>query len=136
MTSSTIISTTSTLWTFMFAVCAKAERFSALAFGGVVLTIAGSLLTGLHDQLSGEGGSGGGSGGGGEEVAGTVWGDFLSLFSAVMYGVYSTTLRVLCPDDEFISMPLMFGYLGVFTSLLFLPVLLYLVGTGQLQGER
>jgi solute carrier family 35 protein F5 len=142
ITSSTIISTTSTLWTFCFAVCAKAERFSTMAVVGVLMTMAGSLLTGLHDQLSSGSGEASAAnataapddGGGGGEVVGSVWGDVLSLFSAMMYGVYSTTLRVLCPDDEFISMPLMFGYLGVCTSVLLFPILAYLLATGELQG--
>ena len=137
ITSSTIISTTSTLWTFCFAVCAKAERFSAMAMVGILMTMAGSLLTGLHDELTVESDNAGvnetvsGEDGG---IKGSIWGDILSLFSAMMYGVYSTTLRVLCPDDEFISMPLMFGYLGVCTSLFFFPIFAYLLVTGELQG--
>lgn len=137
ITSSTIISTTSTLWTFCFAVCAKAERFSAMAMVGILMTMAGSLLTGLHDELtvgSDEAGANETAFSEDGRIKGSVWGDVLSLFSAMMYGVYSTTLRVLCPDDEFISMPLMFGYLGVCTSLFFFPIFAYLLVTGELQG--
>lgn len=144
ITSSTIISTTSTLWTFCFAVCAKAEQFSAVAVVGVLMTMAGSLLTGLHDQLSGgdsaemnitaAAATAGARGGDSKEIEGSVWGDALSLFSAMMYGVYSTTLRVMCPDDEFISMPLMFGYLGACTSVFFSPILVYLLASGELAG--
>ena len=103
--------------------------------------MAGSLLTGLHDQLGGgaeeppdEPLNATAAAGGDDGIVGSVWGDCLSLFSAMMYGVYSTTLRVMCPDDEFISMPLMFGYLGLCTSLVFLPVFGYLMVSGQLQG--
>ena len=138
ITSSTIISTTSTLWTFCFAVCAKAERFSAMAMLGISMTMAGSLLTGLHDELTNGGGAAGmnatSSGEDDDRIKGSVWGDALSLFSAMMYGAYSTTLRVLCPDDEFISMPLMFGYLGACTSLFFFPIFAFLFATGELQG--
>jgi solute carrier family 35 protein F5 len=62
-------------------------------------------------------------------VEDTVWGDFLALLSAVMYGVYCTALRVMSPSDDVVSMPLMFGYMGLFNGVIFLPVLLYLVAT-------
>ena len=52
ITSSTIISTTSTLWTFLFAVCTRAERGSALALAGVILTMAGALMSGLHPSAT------------------------------------------------------------------------------------
>jgi solute carrier family 35 protein F5 len=50
------------------------------------------------------------------------------------YGVYTTVLRLLCPEDERIAMPLMFGYLGVATSLLFAPGLLWAWRAGQLSN--
>jgi len=43
------------------------------------------------------------------------------------YGVYTTAMRVLVPDDRVISFQLAFGYLGLFNAVALLPVLLLLI---------
>eukprot|EP01051_Picozoa_sp_SAG22_P021812 SAG22_NODE_4970_length_1120_cov_0.674829_2_plen_87_part_00 len=45
-----------------------------------------------------------------------------------MYGLYTTALRLLCVDDRRVSMPLVFGYMGLCNGLLLLPGLLALWG--------
>jgi solute carrier family 35, member F5 len=57
----------------------------------------------------------------------TFWGDALCLFSAIMYGVYTTAMKLMAPEDAKISFQLMFGYLGLFNALMLLPVLLILL---------
>jgi drug/metabolite transporter (DMT)-like permease len=75
-----------------------AAVWQALSIAGVLLTMAGSLLTGLHDQIlspSHNGmGAGDGSGAAGEgDVQHSVWGDAVSLFSAMMCALQSHALR-------------------------------------------
>jgi drug/metabolite transporter (DMT)-like permease len=42
-----------------------------------------------------------------------MWGDLLTLFSAVMYGLYTTLIRKNIPDEDSVSVSLFFGYMGV-----------------------
>ena len=59
----------------------------------------------------------------------TLGGDVICLFAAVMYGVYTTALRVLVPDDSSVSFQLLFGYIGLLSLLLLLPPTLLLLAT-------
>lgn len=43
------------------------------------------------------------------------------------YGVYTTALRVLVPDDSVMSFQLLFGYIGLFNAAALLPVLIILI---------
>lgn len=64
-------------------------------------------------------------------IENTPFGIFLCLFSAVMYGVYTTEIRKFIPeDDPKFSMTLFFGFLGLCNSILLLPVILALHFTG------
>jgi len=118
VTSNTIISTTSSLWTFLFSTCRGLERFAWVKMGGLLLSMGGTILVGLADRN--EGGSD------------TLGGDVLCLFAAVMYGVYTTALRVLVPDDSSVSFQLLFGYIGLLSLLLLLPPTLLLLATHTL----
>ena len=56
ITSSTILASTGSLFTFMFAVVSGDESFTCATFLGVVLGVSGSILTGLSDINGGGGG--------------------------------------------------------------------------------
>lgn len=60
----------------------------------------------------------------------TLIGNMLSLFSAFMYGVYSTFLKKRIPDETGISMPMFFGFVGLFNFLLLWPLFFVLHFTG------
>ena len=49
ITSSTVLASTGSLFTFIFAVCTKDEKFTCLKLAGVLLGVMGSLFTALHD---------------------------------------------------------------------------------------
>ena len=49
ITSSTVLASTGSLFTFIFAVCTKDEKFTCLKLVGVLLGVMGSLFTALHD---------------------------------------------------------------------------------------
>mmetsp|Transcript_25982 Transcript_25982/g.35749 ORF Transcript_25982/g.35749 Transcript_25982/m.35749 type:complete len:177 (-) Transcript_25982:399-929(-) len=53
-------------------------------------------------------------------------GDLLGLASAVLYSIYTVTIRVQIPKDEEVAMPLVFGYIGLFSSTLLLPAVVAL----------
>lgn len=45
--------------------------------------------------------------------------------------MYTTMIRKLMPDEDAVSMPRFFGYLGLFNSILLLPLVLVLNATGS-----
>lgn len=115
VTSSTIVSSTSTVFTFLLSVCALREPFRWLKLAGVVLCMAGNMTTILNDS----------DGGDGEDAATDhVFGDLVALFAAFMYGVYTTAIRKLIPDDESVSISLFFGFIGVINFVVLLPIVL------------
>eukprot|EP00808_Paulinella_micropora_P010126 g65303.t1 len=116
VTSNTILSVTSGLFTFMFGVLTKTEPFSMLKLLGVFSCIGGTVAVALDDK----------------EVGGTdrLEGDLICLLGAFLYGAYVTLLNYKLPSDDVVRMPLFFGYLGLFNSTLLLPILLILYFTG------
>lgn len=52
----------------------------------------------------------------------TVWGDLLCLGSASLYASYVIVLRRALPDDDEADVALFFGYVGLFCTVLFGPV--------------
>ncbi|GAB9465047.1 hypothetical protein Gpo141_00002467 [Globisporangium polare] len=101
VTSSTILSATSTVFTLVFGVWVLKERFSWMKLLGVVLCMAGNISTLANDSSSGQ--------------ADHLWGDLVALIGAIMYGVYTTSIRKLIPDNSGISISLFFGFLGLFS---------------------
>ena len=141
VTSSTIIATTSTLFSFILSVIFIGENFTLFKLLGVVFCMIGTILVTLDDQSADDDDDDGGgssdvsrllsgadcdddgstvTGGVGEHVAG----DIVALFSAVMYSCYTVVIRKCVPDDDTVAMPLMFGYLGLFNAVLIAPVLI------------
>eukprot|EP00658_Telonema_sp_P-2_P037454 TRINITY_DN2693_c0_g2_i2.p1 TRINITY_DN2693_c0_g2~~TRINITY_DN2693_c0_g2_i2.p1 ORF type:complete len:277 (-),score=34.42 TRINITY_DN2693_c0_g2_i2:223-1053(-) len=120
--SSTILSATSSLFTFVFAVLAGVEKFEWLKLAGVVLCIAGSVMVTMDD-----------SSGGRRSDDHTGWeklsGDLLALGSAVFYGLYTLALRMMIKPgrEDQLAMPLVFGYLGAFNFMIASPVLVVLM---------
>ena len=125
ITSSTVLASTSSLFTFLFAVLVKDETFSVLKLGGVLLGVSGGILTALHDasdrsrrlQQDDE-----------SSDALALLGDFLGLVSAVGYGAYAVQTRVYCPKDESLySMQLLLGYIGLLNMVCLSPIAIYII---------
>lgn len=139
--SSTALSATSSLFTLALAFCAcwpsgggrggPAALPSRLTAAGVACTVAGALFVGWGDE-----------GGGGSSVGGAAWaGDALSVFSAFAYATYSVAVKALVPigapsagsggdGGGRVSMLVFFGFLGLWTSLGALPVVVGLHASG------
>ncbi|RLN88825.1 hypothetical protein BBJ28_00002885 [Nothophytophthora sp. Chile5] len=114
VSSSTIVSSTSTVFTFLLSVCALKEPFVWLKLGGVILCMAGNISTIFNDKVSGDDGA-----------TDHVFGDLVALFAAFMYGVYTTAIRRLIPDEESVSISLFFGFIGIINMVCLLPFVLF-----------
>lgn len=62
-------------------------------------------------------------------------GDALALISAVLYGVYATTMKKKIGDESRVNMPLFFGFVGLFGTVMLLPgfFLLHFTGVEKFQ---
>lgn len=69
-----------------------------------------------------------------------IIGDILALVGAALYGVYTVFLKYKVRNEERVSMPLFFGFVGVFNLLVLWPAIILLDATGlepfSLPGDR
>ncbi|KAG0614084.1 hypothetical protein M758_6G150100 [Ceratodon purpureus] len=121
--SNTILSSASSLFTFLFSLALLNEKFKWSKLLSVFLCMIGTIIVTLADSTGSEG-----------VYKKAWWGDILCLFSALVYALYSTLLRKRLPDEEAgegkASTALFFGYLGLFNAILLGPVALILHFTG------
>jgi solute carrier family 35, member F5 len=131
VSSSTVLSSTGSLFTFLFAIWAGDETFSRTALCGVVLGVAGSVLTTRNDASSGNDNENSHHHVDNAHPHG-VLGDVLGLISAVGYGMYAVQTRVLCPPDEAMySMQTLLGYIGLLNMVVLSPLAIYLLLSGS-----
>ncbi|KAL3531122.1 hypothetical protein ACH5RR_010444 [Cinchona calisaya] len=121
VTSNTILSSASSLFTFLVALVFLGEKFTWVKLLSVLLCMGGTIIVSMGDSEAGS-----------SSVApNPALGDILSLLSAALYAVYITLIRKRLPDEEDeksgkASMAQFLGFLGLFNLLLFLPVALVL----------
>lgn len=119
ITASTVLSSTGSVFTFLFAVTCGDEYFSKYKCCGVALALCGSIVTSIQDVGSNN-----------NQVDDSFLGDIFGLISAVGYGGYTVMLRMACPkDEEIFSMQLLLGYIGLLNMLGLSPVLIWLLPT-------
>lgn len=119
VTSNTILSTSSSLFTFILSLAFLGEKFTWLKLIGVLLCMGGTIIVSLGDTEAGKS----------VMNSNPVLGDILSLLSACLYAVYITLIRKKLPDDEEsgqVSMAQFLGFLGFFNMVIFFPVMLVL----------
>ncbi|CAI0560976.1 unnamed protein product [Linum tenue] len=114
--SNTILSSTSSLFTFLVSLAFLSEKFTWVKFLSVLLCMGGTIIVSLGDSESGP-----------STIASKpLLGDVFALVSAGFYAVYITLIRIKLPDDEEkkgrASMAQFLGFLGLFNLLIFLPV--------------
>ncbi|KIW03876.1 hypothetical protein, variant [Verruconis gallopava] len=126
--SSTILTSTSSIWTLLIGTMWGVERFSVKKLGGVLASLAGIVLISSID-LSGAS----------DENRGTfphkstgemAIGNTMALFSAVLYGLYAVVMKKRIGDEGRVNMPLFFGLVGLFNVLLLWPCFIILHLTG------
>ena len=128
VTSNTVISATSGMFTFAIAVRAGQEQFSWWKIAGVVCSIGGTVLTAVADtsppsttqNVSSPSSSS-------NSIPNTLLGDIVCLFAAVFYGLYTTAIHRFLPSIQFTN--LFFGYLGVIGCVVCAPIVLVLCAT-------
>lgn len=154
ITSSTVLASTGSLFTFLFALLTGDERFRLSSLSGVLLGVFGSCLTAWSDVHHYHHNVDSTSGGDDDvvllrrfmdddeywNVTNTTtfaptevqaeqqdtFGDVLGLLSAMGYGAYTILIRLLCPHDERqYSMQYILGYIGLVNGLSLLPIVLY-----------
>uniref|UniRef100_A0A5B6YLH1 EamA domain-containing protein n=1 Tax=Davidia involucrata TaxID=16924 RepID=A0A5B6YLH1_DAVIN len=118
VTSNTILSSASSLFTFLVSLAFLGENFTWVKLVSVLLCMAGTIIVSLGDsELS-------------AIASNPILGDILALLSAALYAVYITLIRKKLPDDDgksgHASMAQFLGFLGLFNLLIFLPVALIL----------
>ncbi|KAL5199631.1 hypothetical protein ABZP36_020834 [Zizania latifolia] len=120
VTSNTILSSTSSLFTFLVALVFLGETFTWLKLISVLLCMGGTIIVSLADSSSTANAI----------ATNPLLGDILSIISAGLYAVYITLIRKKLPDEKQgqgkVSMAQFLGFLGLFNMLFFLPVALVL----------
>lgn len=128
--SSTILTSTSSVFTLLFGAMFKVERFSAKKLIAVLASLAGIALISSID-LSGRDNDADHRGDFPEK---TTWelavGDGLAFMSAVMYGIYAVFMKSRIGDESRVNMPLFFGLVGLMNVVLLWPGFFILHFTG------
>ncbi|KAI9686158.1 MAG: hypothetical protein M1822_003813 [Bathelium mastoideum] len=131
--SSMILTSTSGVWTLLIGAVMRVERFKVRKLFGVLASLAGIMMISTID-LSGEN----------DENRGSfphktprqiAIGDSFAVLSAVLYGIYSVFLKKRAGDETRLSMPLFFGFVGLFNVVLLWPGLVILHFTGVEEFE-
>lgn len=121
VTSNTILSSASSLFTFLVSLVFLHEKFTWLKLISVLLCMGGTIIVSLGDSDTGLNAT----------ASNPLLGDILALVSSGLYAVYITLIRKKLPDDDdensgHASMAQFLGFLGLFNLLIFLPVALIL----------
>ena len=121
--SNTILSSTSSLFTFLMSLRFLQEKFTWVKLWSILLCMTGTIVVSFSDSEEGS-----------SVATNPIWGDLLCVASAIFYAAYTTLIRKKLPDEaqgeEEASTALFFGFLGLFNGLFLLPVALILHFTG------
>jgi len=126
--SSTILTSTSSVFTLLFGILFRVETFSLTKSLGVLASLAGIALISTVD-LSGSSDKHRGSFPH-KSVHEIAVGDVMALISAVLYGIYAVFMKARIGDESRVNMPLFFGLVGLFNVLLLWPGFFILHYTG------
>ncbi|MCJ1417630.1 hypothetical protein MMC32_003974 [Xylographa parallela] len=126
--SSTILMSTSSIWTLLFGALLKVEIFTVKKMIGVLASLAGIILISTVD-LSGSTDDNRGSFPHKSPTQIAI-GDILALGSAVLYGIYTIFMKKRIGDEGKVDMLLFFGFVGAFNMVALWPGFLVLHFTG------
>ncbi|KAK5137279.1 hypothetical protein LTR08_000249 [Meristemomyces frigidus] len=128
--SSTILVSTSSVWTLCFGVAFGVEAYTLRKLVAVMASLAGIVLISTVD-LSGNNTDDEHRGDfPAKSLRDVAIGDALALFSAVMYGGYAVFMKKRISDESRVNMPIFFGFVGLINVVLLWPGLLILHFTG------
>jgi len=109
VSSNTILSSTSGLFTLLLSAALRVESFTIPKFTGVLVSFGGVVLVSLTDSRNS-----------GDE---SLWGDLLAIFSAITYAIYVTLFKKAVKNEERVENTVFLGFMGFFNMLLIWPVL-------------
>lgn len=124
VSSSTVLCNTSSIFVYVFGLCAlPGVRFGFLKAGMVLLSFSGIVLITISDS-SGSSST--------DAQASSLKGNLLSLLSAVCYGLYAVVLKRRIPpeEEETFQFSYFLGFVGLFNVVLILPMFPLLHVTG------
>jgi solute carrier family 35 protein F5 len=127
--SSTILTSTSSVWTLLFGAFARVEVFSYKKLIGVLASLAGIILISSVD-LSGPDNDENRGNFPHKTQAEIAIGDVMAFGSAVMYGLYAVVMKKRIGNEDRVNMPLFFGLVGLFNVVFLWPGFLCLHFTG------
>lgn len=127
--SSTILTSTSSIWTLLFGALVRVEQFSWKKFTGVMASLAGIILISTVDlsRKDNDDNRGNFPHKSKSEIA---LGDAMAFGSAVMYGIYAVVMKKRIGNEDRVNMPLFFGLVGLFNMVLLWPGFFILHFTG------
>lgn len=118
--STTILTSTSGIWTLILGAIFGVERFSLRKLIGVTASLVGVILISTVD-LSGESDDNRGSFPH-KTPSQIALGDSMAFISALVYGMYVTIMKRRVGDEEKVDMKLFFGLVGVLNLVLLWPM--------------
>lgn len=128
--SSTILTSTSSVFTLIFGVLVRVEVFTLRKAIGIVASLAGIALISTID-MSGHSNDADHRGDFPQKTPQEMAvGNCLALISAIMYGLYAVLMKKRIADESRVNMPLFFGLVGVVNFVLLWPGFIILHFTG------
>ncbi|KKA24291.1 Integral membrane protein [Rasamsonia emersonii CBS 393.64] len=136
--STTILTSTSGVWTLIFGAVIGVEKFTVRKFFGVIASLVGVILISRVDMSSPDesttpNNASGDNGQGSfphKTTAEIALGDAMAAFSAIVYGIYTIVMKKQVGDESRVNMQLFFGLVGFFNVFLLWPgfIILHLLG--------
>ncbi|KAF8849864.1 hypothetical protein BDZ45DRAFT_603719 [Acephala macrosclerotiorum] len=127
--SSTILTSTSSIWTLIFGAFARVEHFSFKKLIGVFASLVGIILISTVD-LSGKDNDENRGNFPHKSKGEIALGDAMAIGSAVVYGMYIVVMKKRVGNEDRVNMPLFFGLVGFFNLIFLWPGLFILHWTG------
>jgi solute carrier family 35 protein F5 len=127
--SSTILTSTSSIWTLLFGAVFHVEHFSYKKLIGVLASLAGIILISSVD-LSRQDNDNNRGNFPHKTQSEIAVGDAMAFGSAIMYGLYAVVMKKRIGNEDRVNMPLFFGLVGLFNVIFLWPGFLILHYTG------
>jgi solute carrier family 35 protein F5 len=123
--SSTILTSTSSIWTLILGALFRVETFSYKKLIGVVASLMGIILISTVD-LSGTDNDDNRGNFPHKSQGEIAIGDAMAFGSAIMYGIYAVVMKKRIGNEDRVNMPLFFGLVGLINVLFLWPGLIVL----------
>lgn len=127
--SSTILTSTSSIWTLLLGAIFRVEDFSYKKLVGVMASLTGIVLISTVD-LSGADNDDNRGKFPHKSQSEIAIGDAMAFGSAIMYGIYAVVMKKRIGNEDRVNMPLFFGLVGLINVVFLWPGLFILHWTG------